>query len=94
MPRRRSVKAKQNTHQYRREQKQRLIEYMGGKCVDCGYSGHPAAFDLDHVIGIKQRIIAHLLEGSWYQLLEEASKCNLVCANCHRIRTYARQLVT
>jgi len=28
--------------------KQKLVDMLGGKCVDCGYNSHLAALDFDH----------------------------------------------
>jgi hypothetical protein len=59
----------------------------GRPCMDCGGYFPPVCMDFDHrdpsnksfsVAGSKRRL--------WI-LLEEISKCDLVCANCHRIRT-------
>ncbi len=61
-------------------------------CVDCGYKTHPHALDFDHLPGhTKSFEISRSKVRSQQQLLAEISKCELVCANCHRIRTSARR---
>ena len=65
-----------------------LIIRYGGKCVDCGYIGPPETFDFDHVRGTKIGSVSILLRGN--RGIEESEKCDLVCANCHRIRTSVR----
>ena len=61
-------------------------------CADCGYTGHPAALDFDHLPGVlKEADIARAV--TWRctaNLLAEIAKCEVVCANCHRIRTQDR----
>lgn len=58
-------------------------------CADCGVSFSPYVMDFDHVRGRKRGTIA-----SWYAsvsekaLCAEIAKCDVVCANCHRERTY------
>ena len=67
-----------------------LKHYMGG-CMDCGFNGHPAALDFDHRVGTdKCKNIGGMLRYPWAKILTEISKCDLVCANCHRIRTVRR----
>lgn len=61
-------------------------------CTDCGYKDHPAALDFDHLPGFeKVRGISRMLAASRGQLLQELAKCEVVCSNCHRIRTWARR---
>lgn len=69
-----------------------LIELKGGKCKDCGYKAHPAAFEFDHLRD-KKLAISNMLNQpyKWERILEEVEKCELVCANCHRIRTHNRR---
>lgn len=63
------------------------INYLGGKCVDCGFRGHPAAFDFHHEDGaIKEAEWSVLRRRSWNKIQKELDKCTLVCSNCHRIR--------
>ena len=63
---------------------------MGG-CVDCGYNEHPAALDFDHMPGTEKLFnIGQEKHRALDQLLAEIAKCELVCANCHRIRTVSR----
>lgn len=60
-------------------------------CTDCGYRGHTAALDFDHLPGsVKVRDIKSGKSFGWVALQEEIAKCEVVCANCHRIRTYER----
>jgi hypothetical protein len=30
------------------------------------------------------------LRNSWEQMIEEIAKCDVVCANCHRVRSYTQ----
>lgn len=60
-------------------------------CVDCGQSYHYAAMQFDHVGGIKVESVNALTSGgSMRKLHEEIAKCELVCANCHAVRTFKR----
>lgn len=61
-------------------------------CADCGYDKHPAALDFDHLPGsVKVRDIKSGQHLGWVALQEEVKKCEVVCANCHRIRTANRR---
>lgn len=62
-------------------------------CVDCGKNFHFAAMDFDHVRGKKLGCLSDLCyRVGLSRLKTEIRKCDLVCANCHRIRTYNRLL--
>jgi 5-methylcytosine-specific restriction endonuclease McrA len=70
----------------RRKVKRMLVEALGGKCSRCPYDKSLAALDFHHV-GPKTKSfgIAHKgITASYARLLEEAKKCVLLCANCHR----------
>lgn len=75
----------------RLRRKRTLVDLCGGKCVDCGYSAHLAALDFDHVDPTDKKAgIAALLGDSsldFSKIVEEAKKCVIRCANCHRIKT-------
>jgi len=60
-------------------------------CADCGYNKHPEALDFDHVRGEKSFAIATGRNYSLSRLLDEIDKCDVVCANCHRVRTADRR---
>lgn len=61
-------------------------------CTDCGYKEHPAALDFDHLPGQEKcRGVARMLSVSRSTLLAEIAKCEVVCANCHRVRTWNRR---
>jgi hypothetical protein len=64
----------------------------GKPCTDCGGSFPPEALQWDHRPGtIKVGEISDGLKNrSRAMILEEIAKCDLVCANCHAIRTYNR----
>jgi len=63
-----------------------VVEYKGGKCILCGYKKCVWAFDLHHVNGAEKGfgLAVNGLTRSWEKIKEEADKCVLVCANCHR----------
>lgn len=60
-------------------------------CVDCGYNAHPAALDFDHLPGTEKLYRVCTMAGMSRKLIDaEIAKCEVVCANCHRIRTAER----
>jgi transposase len=69
----------------RRKVKEILVAEAGGSCAMCGYSKHSAALQFHHVdpstksFGLGVRGITRSIA----RLREEASKCVLLCANCH-----------
>lgn len=70
----------------RRKLKQMVVEYKGGACAICGYKKYVGAFDLHHLDSTKKDfgLSTRGLTRSWKKIKEEADKCVLVCANCHR----------
>lgn len=63
-------------------------------CVDCGTSYPACAMSFDHLPGtVKRANVSDLAKsGRRMQALEEIEKCELVCLNCHAIRTDRRYL--
>jgi hypothetical protein len=61
-------------------------------CTDCGYRSHPAALEFDHLPGfVKEYRLATMSAGSTKAKIDaEIAKCEVVCANCHRVRTANR----
>jgi len=62
-------------------------------CADCGFTGHPAALHFDHLPEFeKRRNLSKMTRGySRANVLAEIAKCEVVCANCHAIRTWTRR---
>lgn len=61
-------------------------------CTDCGYNEHSAALEFDHINDDKEFNVSQMLSGTYSRkrIQEEMDKCEIVCANCHAIRTYQR----
>lgn len=60
-------------------------------CLDCGVQYPPYVMDFDHIDN-KLFGIGGGSGKNFDKLLEEILKCELVCANCHRERTFKRKL--
>ncbi len=60
-------------------------------CVECGYNKHPAALDFNHK-DPKQKVqrIAAMYTYTLEKIMAELEKCEILCANCHRLRTMKR----
>lgn len=62
-------------------------------CEDCGGSFHFSAMQYDHRPGSKK--IFNLANGAFrsgiHAIEDEISKCDIVCANCHALRTFNRK---
>lgn len=54
--------------------------------------------DLDHVRGEKRFKVSQAVQLAYAAtidgLIDEIAKCDVVCANCHRLRTEARGYLT
>ena len=61
-------------------------------CTDCGKVFPPEAMEWDHLPGTEKlgELGTTLSQRSRKLILQEIAKCELVCANCHAIRTRAR----
>ena len=68
-------------------------ELKNRPCADCGGIFHPAAMAFDHLPGsIKRDDISNLARRySVGRVRDELTKCELVCANCHAVRTFERR---
>ena len=60
-------------------------------CADCGYNANPVALQYDHIPGTEKRFDIGECTRALSELLKEIEKCEVVCANCHAIRTHARR---
>ncbi len=63
-------------------------------CDDCGNLFPSVCLDFDHRDPEnKVANVSQLHSCSWETLKKEVEKCDIVCANCHRLRTFpdARQ---
>lgn len=77
----------------RMRRKALMAEIKDKPCLDCGLSYPHYVMEFDHTEDNKVDSIANLmLRAGWQTILDEVAKCELVCANCHRARTYKRLL--
>ncbi len=63
-------------------------------CMDCGGTFPPVCMDFDHLPGNKKSgNVSTMARLGWSteKILAEIAKCDLVCSNCHRIRTATRR---
>lgn len=70
---------------YRAAAIEALTSLRSHPCTDCGVQYPPAAMEFDHIRGTKKFEIT----ATNYRRVdfpEELAKCDLRCANCHRIR--------
>lgn len=77
-------KIRQESREWVREYKSTL------KCVRCGFD-HPAALDFHHIDSTtKSRDISGMITSGYTieQIKQEINKCEVLCANCHRIEHF------
>ena len=68
------------------------IRYQG-RCVKCGNTDY-RVLDFDHIDpSTKIDSISGLVSrgSAWWRIEEELAKCQLLCANCHRVKTFEKQ---
>lgn len=70
-----------------------IIQAKNQPCSACGRSFHHCAMDLDHRNPEKKKFTIsdyRRLSLSERSLRDEIAKCDVLCAVCHRLRTYER----
>jgi hypothetical protein len=75
----------------KRRIKYQLFIQLGGACKDCGAKDLPlCCYDFHHRDPFTKvfDIADGLSRASLKRLQVEVEKCDLICANCHRIRTH------
>lgn len=77
----------------RREKNKTIVrEAKSRPCADCGGVFPPHVMDFDHVSGKKLGNIAALKTYATTAVrVAEIAKCDVVCSNCHRMRTHDRR---
>lgn len=89
---RNSDKYKKRTLERREQAKECIRKAKTGPCVDCGLVD-PRVMEFDHLPHHEKRATVANMPTMGYSVAsieEEIAKCELVCANCHRIRTWER----
>jgi hypothetical protein len=93
-----SSKNQKEKPQKRTAAKKREVQQMLGKmkedsgCVDCNTKYPFYVLDFDHSRGNKVSNIGQMLDYFTIEdILKEVAKCDIVCSNCHRVRTYTRK---
>ena len=72
-----------------RDNQERLFSYLDDKkCVDCG-EDRSNVLDFDHVRGEKLMNVTEMVNRGYdlADIQNEIDKCDIRCANCHRLRT-------
>ena len=90
-------KIKARSKKKNRENRKRNKEYIVFvksliSCVDCGEDNH-IVLEFDHVRGEKKANVSDMGNQSFsiQTIQKEIDKCEVRCANCHRIATYERR---
>ncbi len=77
---------RQKTHDLKRK----AVEYLGGKCLDCFLiTSVLRIYDFHHRDPTEKDLnVGQCRSFCWNSIVKELDKCDLLCANCHRIRHY------
>jgi hypothetical protein len=81
-----NARSHESTKQRRINKKKQLVKHFGGKCVKCGYDRNFGALQFHHQNPKEKEFTLSnrdLGAKSWADILQEAHKCLLLCANCH-----------
>jgi hypothetical protein len=82
-----------NMRERRRALKERVWGYLADQaCIDCG-ERDLVVLDFDHIERERKRLEIYWLAHStfaWSAIEAEIEKCEVRCANCHRVRTAAQ----
>jgi hypothetical protein len=75
----------------REEKLQKLIREAKSKpCADCRKEFHYCVMDFDHLYDKRFKLSSAHRTRSFTAIQAELLKCEVVCSNCHRLRTFQR----
>lgn len=75
----------------RAQMREYIDSFKRTPCTDCGIEYPTYVMQFDHIGTDKEYTIARLVTcGNYSKVDAEVAKCEVVCANCHAIRTYRR----
>ncbi|MCA1615336.1 MAG: hypothetical protein LC800_14785 [Acidobacteria bacterium] len=88
-----AAKNRRNKSRQRARLKAILVAEKQRPCADCGGVFHPWVMEFDHrdaadKVGAVGNLVSRGCTDE--RLLAEMAKCDIVCANCHRMRTFNR----
>lgn len=95
-------RAKLGNQELRRRKRELVAELRLRPCADCGQTFPPCCMEFDHRQGREitgrdsPEAIANMKNSpvSLTRLIEEIRACDVICANCHAIRTHRRAVGT
>jgi hypothetical protein len=81
---------------YRAKTKSAMVALRSNPCTDCEGSFPYYVMEFDHVPERGPKLFTlsssqHSLGMNSPRIIAEIKKCDLVCANCHKVRTWKRQ---
>ena len=78
------------------ERRLKLNKIKDVPCTDCNQKYPPYVMDFDHLPEFEKsfEINGQCLGRKWEVIEKEIEKCEVVCSNCHRIRTHRRREFT
>lgn len=73
----------------KRENRAKLVELRKTlECKACGNNDHRVLEFHHRDPSQKERAVTEMMHSSWKRIMEEVAKCDVLCANCHRILHY------
>ncbi len=89
------IRKKGGTYKYQKKRgfkrKSEIVNLFGGCCKNCGYDKNLAVLQFHHrnpeekIVNIDVRVLTNR---TWEFCVEEAKKCDILCANCHAEHHY------
>ena len=85
------LRVKMSAKNFRLSRREFIDDLKDKPCADCGQEFPPECMDFDHRPDeVKVCNVATLHSRRKDLILAEVAKCDVVCANCHRIRSKKR----
>lgn len=68
----------------KRDIKKRCVDFLGGRCITCGYNKSLRALTFHHRDPSKKDYtVSQIQDWGWGKIEKELEKCDLLCFNCH-----------